>query len=162
MAKLPAAAQPPADDLADQAVPIAGPDPLTVAIEDIALPPAHLVDQLDNSGPAPAEEEDKPEVATLDFIGDDLPAQSFVLKHPFRWEGTRVDTITVRQLSVAQLGALMGRLQRAGKPSELFDIYAEMCGLPAPVLRALPTADGEPIVDKAFDFLPRYFRPAGG
>lgn len=163
MSKRPAS--PPADDdLALQAVPLTGPDPLRVPIEDIELPPAHLVDQLDNSGEAPADDaaEEKPEVATLDFIGDDLPAKEFPLRYPFRLAGAEVRSVTVRQLSVSELGVVVGRYQRSGKAPDLFDLYAEMCGLPAPVLRALPAVDGEPIVDAAYDFLPPYFRPGGG
>lgn len=135
-------------------------DPLAVPLSDLALPPAELVDQLDNTKPAAAER--PAEVATLDFVGDAPPEVPFTLKYPFRWNGERYDTITVRQLRTGELGGVYADAARAGRTVELMDLYGAMCGLPAAVLRALPAIDGDPIIDQAWDFLPPSARPAAG
>lgn len=134
---------------------------LAVPLSDIPLPPEELADQLDNSGAAAAQAAPA-EVATLDFVGDDLPEQTFPLKYPFRWEGARIDAITVRQLRTGQMGDVYRQVAAEKRGAELYDFYAAMCGLPAKVLRALPAIDGEPIIDKAWDFLPRSLRPENG
>ena len=151
------AENPPADDLAAQAAPLSGPDPLQVPVEEIPLPPEHLVDELDNT---PAVEALAParEVATLSFVGDG-PAKEFPLRFPFLWNGETVSSVTVRCLSTAEMGEAM-RAIGAEADFDLFDIYARMTGLAAPVLRALPSLDGEPITAACFDFLPPSFRPA--
>lgn len=151
-----------ADDLAAEAVPIAQKNPVEVSLSSIPLPPADLVDQLDNDRAADtgvgAEEPD--EAVTLEFCGDELPERTFPLRFPFKWEGVRHDAVTVRQLSVAEVGRLVSR--QGGRSIAHMDIYAEMTGLPAKVLRALPAADGDPIIEGCFDFLPPFFRaPAG-
>lgn len=133
---------------------------LAVPLSDLPLPPEELVDQLDNSGAAAAQAPAPAEVATLEFVGDDLPEQTFPLKYPFRWQGERIDAITVRQLRTGQMGDVYRRVSAEKRGAELYDFYAEMCGLPAAVLRALPAVDGEPIIDKAWDFLPPSLRPA--
>ena len=158
----PAAPVPPsADDLAAQAVLLSDKDPLRVDVADIPKPPAELVDELDNSGAAPvaAETEAGEEAVTLDFVGDEPPHRTFQLRYPFRLEGRRIDSVTVRQLTTAEMGRIAGDMARAGRTSELYEIYAAMTGLPARVLRLLPAVDGGPIVDQAFDFLPPLFRP---
>ncbi len=157
-----------ADGLAVEAVPLGGTvtGPIRDDLAKVVLPPAELVDELDNSGaagPEPAPGLDPgDEAVTLDFVGEDLPARAFPLKYPFRWEGERHDAVTVRQLTTAEVARISGEWGRSGKPPEYFDIYAVMTGLPAKVLRALPHADGGPIVDAAYDFLPPSFRGEAG
>ena len=153
-----------ADELEAQAVPLQEKNLIDVPADAIPLPPVELRDQLDNSEADASAEDEGPaeEVATLEFVGDDLPEATFPLRHPFRWEGRRYDTITVRMLTTAEVGRIVGRATRAGRNPDRWDIYAEMVGLPAKVLRALPSVDGDPIIDKAFDFLPPLFRPGGG
>lgn len=156
--------QPSPEDLAAQAQPLPERNNLDVPLSEIPLPPPELRDQLDNSGLAADAEPEGPaeEVATLEFVGDDLPEATFPLRHPFRWEGQRYDAITVRMLTTAEVGRIVGQASRSGKTPDRWDIYAAMTGLPTKVLRALPSVDGDPIVDKAFDFLPPLFRPEGG
>ncbi|QRE74375.1 hypothetical protein [Methylobacterium aquaticum] len=138
-------------------------DPLAVPLTDIPLPPPELAGQLDNSAVGPGEAATRPvEVATLDFVGDEPPVVSFPLKYPFRWQGVRIDEIGVRQLRTGELGDVFARVARENRTVELYDFYAAMTGLPAKVLRALPAIDGEPIIDKAWDFLPPSVRPASG
>lgn len=153
-----------ADGLAAMAAGATGParDPLAVPISDLALPPAELVDQLDNAKPDTSAAQPAAEVATLDFVGDAPPEKTFPLKHPFRWQGVRYDAITVRALLTGGLGEVYAEAGKAGRPVELMDLYGAMCGLPAAVLRALPAVDGDPIIDQAWDFLPPSARPAAG
>lgn len=150
------------EDLAEQARPLDGPNLIDVPVSDITLPPENLVDELDNQSGTEDVAPRQVEVATLDFCGDALPWQAFPLTYPFRWQGERVDTVTVRQLTTAQMGQIVGRFSATGRGPDLMDIYAEMCGLPVAVLRALPATDGDPILDKAWDFLPPSLRPATG
>ena len=135
---------------------------LSVPISAIPVPPEELVDDLDNSDATKAQATAPAEVATLEFIGDDAPEQTFPLKYPFRWKGERIDAITVRQLRTGQMGDVYRRVAAEKRGAELYDFYAEMCGLPAAVLRALPATDGEPIIAKAWDFLPLSLRPEKG
>lgn len=149
-------------EAAAQARPLAGVDPLKVDMATLVPPGvAALLDQLDNPSqaaqatPAPDDEDD---VATLDFVGDELPEVVHDLRYPFNWGGVRRDTVTVRQLTTAQVGRISGEWQRSGNPPLLMDVYAVMTGLPARVLRALPHVDGDPIVRTAYDFLPPSYR----
>ena len=151
---------PSAEDLAAQAVTLVE-KPLPTTVDGTPLPPAELVDALDNSGGSTVAAAADEEVVTLEFVGDDLPEATFTLRFPFRWQGERVNSITVRQLTTAQVGKIMTATP-ANKAPELMDLYAAMTGLPAKVLRAIPATDMSPIIDKAYDFLPPYFRPASG
>ena len=103
-------------DLAAEAVPLQPRDRTKVDISEIPLPPAHLVDELDNSDLAPAEEEPEPadDLVTLDFVGDAPPSVTFPLKYPFRWEGEVVRQVVVRQLTVAESSAASST---AGRPA---------------------------------------------
>ncbi|MGF3028026.1 hypothetical protein ACQVP2_35200 [Methylobacterium aquaticum] len=139
-----------------------GRDPLAVPLSALPLPPAELVDDLDNATPAAAASRPAAEVATLDFVGDAPPERTFTLTYPFRWNGVRYDAITVRALRTGSLGDVYAEAARAGRRVELMDLYGAMCGLPAAVLRALPAVDGDPIIDQAWDFLPPSARPAAG
>lgn len=150
---------PTAEDLAAQAVPLSGGTPLTIDAKDIPLPPEHLVDQLDNQAPAAEPDETPAEVATLDFFGDEMPEWTHPVRFKFRWQGVPVEAITVRQLSVQQVGGIFRRARAAGRMPDLFDVYAEMTGLPAKVLRALPSVDGDPVTGMCWDFLPPSLRP---
>ncbi len=154
-----------AADLADQAKPF-GPRPAAKVDMASLVPPevAALVDQLDNSGTAPAaaaaEEED--EVATLDFVGDELPFVEHPLRYPFVWDGERRDSVTVRQLTTGEVGKISEEWGRRKQAPKLIDIYAVMTGLPARVLRALPNADGDAVFTAAYGFLPQSYRGEDG
>lgn len=150
-------------DLAAQAKPF-GPKPAPKVDMRGMVPPAMaaMVDQLDSAAQAPASAEDDEEVATLDFVGDDLPFVEHRLRFPFVWEGVRRDSITVRQLTTGEVGKVSEEWARRKQAPKLIDIYAVMTGLPAPVLRALPSLDGDPVFAAAYGFLPPSFRGEDG
>jgi hypothetical protein len=136
-------------------------DPLEVDISEIPLPPDELTEALDNSQPdvgqSPAE---KPEVAALDFLSDAGTREvAITLDHPFRFDGRDIRTIKVRKLTVVEVAEVSGRAGRTG--FDIYEIYAAMTGLPAAVLRGLLDDDGEAVIGKAYDFLPRAFRTEG-
>lgn len=153
---------PTAEDLAAQAVPLSDGPKLRDDATDVPLPPEHLVDDLDNQDPSNVEAAPPLEVATLDFFGDELPTWTHSLKYPFRWEGVPHTEIVVRQLNAMEIGNVYQQARAANRLPDLMEVYAVMTGLPAKVLRALPAVDGEPVVNKAFDFLPQLLRPASG
>lgn len=138
-------------------------DPLDVKIEEIPMPPADKWEELDNSqssrpsGPmhpletAVAVEE----IAELTFVGE-AHKKRIPIQHPFILNGETVDTVTVRRLRIGDVDRAIKRAQ-AG-PFSLFDIYAEMTGLPAAVLRGLIDEDGDKVTDACYDFLPRALR----
>jgi hypothetical protein len=139
-------------------------DPLAVDISEIPLPPEELTDALDNT-PATEAAEGKaqpapPQVAELDFLSLEKLVAIVPLDHPFRLDGRKVCEIRVRKLTVAQVAELTARAGSTG--FDLYDVYAVMTGLPAPVLRGLVDDDGEAVIGKAYDFLPRAFRTEGG
>jgi hypothetical protein len=145
------------------ATPISRDDPEKVKIEEIPLPPEEMWAELDNSGkgsPPAAKPEpgaapaDRP-VEKLEFL--DAVNLVIPLKFPFRWQGKKVDAITVRRLTVGELGDLIDSIPEP-RPDN-FDIYAAMTGLPAKVLRGLIDQDGEQVTEACYDFLPRLFRP---
>lgn len=152
--------EPTQEELAEQAQPLHDGPKLDVDLSDIPLPPAELVDELDNQAPGNVEPPEELEVATLDFFGDELPTWEHPLKFPFRWEGVSYKAIVVSQLTTAQVGGIFQRARAAKRMPELMDVYAEMTGLPAKVLRALPSIDGDPVTEKCWDFLPPSLRPA--
>lgn len=136
-------------------------DRLDVDISEIPLPPDELTETLDNSRPeagrSPAE---KPEVAALDFLSDAGTREADIpLDHPFSLDGRDIRTIKVRKLTVIEVAEVSSRAGKTG--FDLYDIYAAMTGLPAAVLRGLLDDDGEAVIGKAYDFLPRAFRTEG-
>lgn len=152
--------EPTQQELAEQAKPLNDGPKLEVGLDEIDLPPADLVDELDNQAPGNVEAPAELEVATLDFFGDELPTWTHSLAYPFRWEGVPYKEIVVSQLSVAQVGGIFQRARAAKRMPDLMEVYAEMTGLPAKVLRALPSVDGDPVTEKCWDFLPPSLRPA--
>ncbi len=148
-------------DLAAQARPLPQADPLKADMASMVPPGAvMLVDELDNASAraAATPEADDEEVAVLDFVGDEPPIVVLPLKYPFRWEGERHDSITVRQLTTGEVGKISAEWVRTGTAPQLIDVYAVMTGLPARVLRALPHTDGDPVMKAGYDFLPPSYR----
>ncbi len=140
------------------AVPQSKSDPSDVKFEEIPLPPR---DMWGDSAPATVEAdaglparppEEIQDVAELEFV-DGSHQKSVPLKYPFRLNGREVKVVTVRRLTLGQVDAFIRRAAAASFST--FDIYAEMTGLPAPVLRGLIDEDGNAVVDAAYDFLPR-------
>lgn len=140
------------------------PEPILAAEGEIPLPPPELFEQLDNSGatepakgsPTAVADRENPEVAELEFVGDSLPVVEVHLRYPFRWNGETVRTITVRRLTVAQMGAFWEGLPDDGAYQRT-DLYGVMCGLPGKVIRALPDVDGTRVTNACFGFLPHEF-----
>ena len=140
--------------------------------EEIELPPQDMWPQLDNSGSGkPAESAPavaaapatvpiaRADVAELQFVG---PRSTRVtLEYPFNWEGARVDEISVRRLTLAEVETI-ARRRSSGNKMTTMDIYSVMTGLPATVLYGLDDDDGQRLTDVAFGFLPRSLRPEGG
>jgi hypothetical protein len=139
------------------------------AVEEIPLPPPELWGELENAGgngEAPqntssASDEDTSEAEAaeeLDFVGE-AHQNRIVLKHPFRREGAVVDVVTVRRLRIGEVDEVLRRVGK--KKVSLFDVYAQMTGLPASVLRGLIDEDGDAVTDAAYRFLPRELKTAG-
>jgi hypothetical protein len=108
------------------------------------------------ASPASAKAAERPraEVASLRFLDPGALSRAVPLAHPFEHEGGVVDVVTVRRLTVAEVGAVMERYG-ADDQIELFDFYAAMSGLPAAVLRGLIDDDGAEVVAAARPLLPR-------
>ncbi|WP_230170643.1 hypothetical protein [Rhizobium sp. CECT 9324] len=135
-------------------------------VEEIPLPPAELWAALDNgastaeapatSAPAAEPEAEREQIAdVLDFV-DQGHKRVITLKHPFRLNGQVVSSITVRRLLMGEVDNVVKKSAKGGMTT--FDIYAEMTGFKASVLRGLIDEDGDAVVDAAYDFLPRMLR----
>ena len=135
--------------------------PESVKIEEIPLPPQELWNELDNSRQTPDEKQQaapairrKQPVERLEFLQN--AETTIPLAYPFRRNGEVVDKITMRRLTVGELGDVIDSLP---DNFDNYDIYAAMCGLPSAVLRGLIDVDGDKIMEIGYDFLPRLFRP---
>lgn len=95
------------------------------------------------------------EIEQLEFVGDKYK-KVVDLEFPFVLKGEIVEKVTVRRLRIGDVDRFIRRA-RAGEFST-FDIYAEMTGLPAAVLRGLISEDGDNVTDACFDFLPRVLK----
>ncbi len=136
-------------------------DDLTVRPGDIPMPPPDMWAELDNSSnaegstgtptpPAPVKAS-----ASLVFTGGKTWSKDVPLDFPFEWDGREVTSITVRRLTTAEMGDVVGR---AGSNFDQWDVFAAMTGLPADVLRGLEAGDGDAVTGVAWDFLPRSLR----
>ena len=136
-------------------------DPTDVTVEEIPLPPPEMWAELENSG-KPAAAEPVPPAPRVSRLIEQLafvaaPAVTVPLQYPFVREGRAVDSITVRRLTVGEVGDVLDSLP---PDFDNHDIYAVMTGLPAPALRGLVDVDGDKVMAVAYDFLPLVFRPA--
>ena len=142
-------------------------NPADVKVEEIPLPPSEMWAELDNSGQRKVKAEpEKPvekvaevpaePIEELEFVGE-THRKVVRLAHAFRRNGTLVDRIIVQRLRIGDVDRFIKRAQ-AGSFST-FDIYAEMTGFPAAVLRGLVDEDGDAVTDACYDFLPRSLRP---
>lgn len=113
---------------------------------------------MDDASVAPIPEEQAAPFEELDFIGDGH-RRIVQLAHPFRRAGGEVRSIEVRRLRIGEIDTILRNM--GDRPVSLFDIYAQMCGVPIAVLRGLVDEDGDAVTAAAFDFLPRALRPAG-
>ena len=93
-----------------------------------------------------------PLVAVLDFVKP--RCTPIPLDHPFRLDGRLIESITVKRLEMEAVNALVAK----DRYRDLYEIYAEMTGLPAAVLRGLDGDDGDRVTGAAWDFLPRILR----
>jgi len=144
-------------------------DQSDVKVEEIPLPPEELWKDLDNSADADATAApamaggNRPPLPAerLKFMRD---AQVAVpLEYPFERDGVLVETITLRRLTVIEVGEVLDALP---ENFDFYDIYAAMADQPAAVLRGLIDVDGEKVAEVGYSFLPRRFRvgaePASG
>lgn len=154
--------------VAQVSVPQSKSDPSAVKVEEIPLPPVEMWAELDNSPPPPVasasraseepsrNEEQPAPFEELEFIESDHQ-RVISLKHPFRLDGKKITHVAVRRLRMGEVDALVKKTAKGGMTT--FDVYAEMTGLSASVLRGLIDEDGDAVTDAAYDFLPRMFRP---
>ncbi|MFA7604693.1 MAG: hypothetical protein WCY29_16980 [Novosphingobium sp.] len=139
-------------------------DQADVKVEEIPLPPEELWKELDNStgagtaAPAIASEKRPPLPAErLKFMRDAQVA--IALEYPFERDGVLVETITLRRLTVIEVGEVFDAL---ADNFDFYDIYAAMADQPAAVLRGLIDVDGEKVAEVGYSFLPRRFRVGTG
>ncbi|NEW96904.1 phage tail assembly protein [Rhodopseudomonas sp. BR0G17] len=90
-----------------------------------------------------------PLVAVLGFRAD--RTKSVTLAHPFTFDGLEVSEVTVRRLTMMQVDNLVTDRRH----DDLYEVFSEMTGLPAPVLRGMDCDDGDRIIAEGKDFLPR-------
>jgi hypothetical protein len=136
-------------------------DAPAAALEPVAPPPGSpdferkqgRASESKTSGGAPAPAA-SPLVAALDFV--DERGKTIKLDHPFRLDGRLIEAIEVRRLPLQALSALVS----SGRHTDLYEVYAEMAGLPAAVLRGLDADDGVKVTEAAWDFLPLGLREA--
>ncbi|PZP18452.1 MAG: hypothetical protein DI607_04975 [Sphingomonas hengshuiensis] len=100
----------------------------------------------------------KREVATLDFVNPEALIKRVKIAHPFRLDGQIVDCINLRRLNTEEVSQAV----LASQLPDPFELYAQMAGLPAPVLRGLPDIDGLEVAEVASGFLPPLLRTAYG
>ena len=153
-------------------------DPLAVDIAEIPLPDGDVLaamlaeeaaaDEAAAAPPVAATKDvaatkaakqvaESPEVAALSFVGGRPRAVAIPLDFPFEFDGRTVEAVTVRRLTVSEVGRLTNALPER---FDNFEVYAAMTDLSAAVLRGLDEADGARVSAAAYDFLPRAFRPA--
>ncbi len=131
---------------------------LAVSPDEIPMPPPEMWEALDNSSNAEASTgASTPSApvkasATLVFTGGKTWSKAVPLDFPFEWDGREVTSITVRRLTTAEMGDVVGRV---GADFDQWDVFAAMTGLPADVLRGLEAGDGDAVTGVAWDFLPR-------
>jgi hypothetical protein len=132
---------------------------MTETDEAIPLPPPEIVEQM--MGPsattAPSPSAPPMSAAQLKFTGEKKWTVVVPLEFPFEHEGRLVEVVTVRRLTVAEMGALANA---RGDQVTLWDAYAAMTGLPEAVLRGMEAGDGAAVTDITYDFLPRQLRTA--
>ncbi|MBB5046802.1 hypothetical protein HNR60_001550 [Rhodopseudomonas rhenobacensis] len=103
---------------------------------------------------APAEA--PPMVAVLDFAGG--RSKRVPLSCPFMDGSLCRDAVVINRLTMVQVDKLVSE----NRHNDLYEIYAEMTGVPAPVLRGMDADDGEAMMEAGADFLPRSLRKAFG
>lgn len=142
-------------------------DPLEIAVEEIPLPPEDIASEMleDEIGAVARENatarRPAPEVAALEFVGGKPRSVTVPLDFPFRRGDETVTEITVRRLNGYEVAALAGRIVKPEGGYELYDVYAEMTGVPAAQLRGLDQDDGVAVLEACRDFLPRIMRADG-
>ena len=134
---------------------------LAVRPGEIPMPPQEMLEELDNwsnaehsTGTSTPSASAKP-TTKLAFTGGKTWTKDVPLDFPFEWDGREVTSITVRRLTTAEMGEVVGR---ASGDFDQWDVFAAMTGLPADVLRGLEAGDGDAVTGVAWDFLPRSLR----
>lgn len=122
------------------------------------LPPAPAVEPT-IAAPLPAPARSPAAMAQLRFVDPGSMGATVRLDHPFELDGRIVETIDLRRLSVAEVGAIMDGLGD-DDPLDPFDFFSVMTGLPAAVLRGLADDDGAEVLRLGRPLLPRFVRQA--
>lgn len=120
------------------------------------LPPAGLPGEAEAQPPTPREAPGRP-VAELRFLDVGAIRETVPLTYPFELDGLEVHDVTLRRLSVAEVGSLMDGFG-PDDPFDIWDFLAVMSGLPAPVLRGLVDDDGAEVLARGRPLLPRSVR----
>lgn len=97
-----------------------------------------------------------PLVAELSFR--DPRSKVVPIDHAFDFDGRTVTEVQIRRLSMVAVDKLVDE----GRHGDLYEVFSEMTGLPAPVLRAMDSDDGDRLIAEGKDFLPRVLREAFG
>lgn len=97
--------------------------------------------------------EPPPVVAALDFVAG--RSHVIALDYPFRLDDKLIEAIEVKRLSMRAVSDLVA----TDRHRDLYEIYAEMTGLPAAVVRGLDADDGDRVMEAGWRFLPRVIRP---
>ena len=130
------------------------------------LPEAPPAPEVDAAQPAAAAPSRPPvEIAVLEFLSADGVRASVPLTHPFRWDGREGRELLLQRLSLLRVGQIWADVERRDD----YELYAAMCGLPAPVLRGMMREDREalaaaadPLLDLEAGKAPSGDTPASG
>ncbi|SON55830.1 hypothetical protein HDIA_2289 [Hartmannibacter diazotrophicus] len=135
--------------------------------ETIPLPPADIIaemaaeaGELAPATPEPTEPAAPKEVEKLDFCEPEALFKTVPLKHPFMWQGRRIDHVEVRRISGGELRPFADLLASEG--ADKSDFSALVTGLPAKVIRGMEAGDTMAVWEAAIDFLPQRYRTALG
>lgn len=101
---------------------------------------------------------DNPLVAALEFIDDGAMSKTIDLEYPFVWSGKLYSSVTARRLIYAEVTRVYERAKDAEGEVKLIELYAEMTGLPAEVIRGMESGDAQAVVEGCYPFLPRQLR----
>lgn len=135
--------------------------------ETIPLPPADIIAEVAGeaaeaapAAPEPAEPAAPKEVEKLDFCEPEMVFKTVPLDFPFNWDGRRIDTVTVRKITGAELGDFSDLLTKPG--ADRTDWAGFMADVPAKVIRGMEAGDCLKVVEAAIGFLPQRFRTGLG
>jgi hypothetical protein len=124
---------------------------------NIPLPPESAEGEAQAIAEASAEDRSrraKEDVAILEFEEPAGMVNELPLKHPFRWKGEWLRTVSIRRLTFAEAMRVTEEAQKTGRELSNFDLFAAMTGLTAPVIRGMEAGDGDRVTNACLPFLP--------